>query len=136
MNITDYLLDTITLPPPHTVVFGSILCPQATQFLIPGVPHSVRGGLTLMSHLRLDKFFVSHFYNLCNQTYIGRTDSRSKIMWCPSLSRGSLAWTQEVGSSGYLSAIVRSLSCGHLCRFLGVFLEPFQSDPKIPLCFS
>lgn len=103
---------------------------------IPGVPHSVRGGLTLMSRLRMDKFVVYHFYNLCNQTYIGRTDFRSKLMWCPSLSHGSLAWTQELGSSVYLSAIVGSLSCGHLCRFLGVSLGPLLPDTKMSLCFS
>lgn len=77
--------------------------------------------------LKLDQSSVSHFHNLCatlNPAHpIGRTDRRSKVMrlaLCPSFSTGSLTWSQEEISLGYVSFIVRHLSWAEPCRFLGI----------------
>ena len=62
-------------------------------------------------------------YYLYRRTFIGRTDCGSKVLWlgqCPKRPIGSLAWLQEMASSGSVSPIARSLSQSHPHRFLGV----------------
>lgn len=58
---------------------------------------------------------------------IGRTDCWCKVIWldwCPTPSTWSLSRSQEMASSGYVSAIAISLSWSHPCRLLGNFLAP------------
>lgn len=55
----------------------------------------------------------SIFEHLTPALPIVMTDGRKKGMWlgwCPNLFTGSIAWSQEMASSGNVSAIARSLS--------------------------
>ena len=68
--------------------------------------------------LRLDQSLVGHSHNLCATLtpahLTGRTDCRSKIMclgWCPNSCTGSLAWSQGMTGSDYISSVAGSLSC-------------------------
>lgn len=67
----------------------------------------------------------------------GRTDFRSKVMWLgwgPNTSTGSFAWSQEMASSGYVSAIIRNVSWGHPVNFWKFPLHWVSISPQnVPL---
>jgi hypothetical protein len=61
--------------------------------------------------------FLLHF----NPAHLVARTTILLLGWCLSPFTGSLAWLQEMASSGSIFPIARSLSEGHPHRFLGIF---------------
>jgi hypothetical protein len=69
--------------------------------------------------------------------FAGMTNCRSKVLWLSLSLHWKSCLVKEMFCSGSLSAIIRRINYGHLCRILGVFIAlHFYLTLEMPLNFS